>query len=352
MKNRRRVPAWLARTIASAIGVVVAFGIFELGLRQLVTSYGPPRPWVAADSIDARVITVRQLDEGIAESHYSIAGARLTGRLPVRDAITIVILGDSYVAAREVADVATMGAQLEDRARLSGIPLNVRQYGWRGASPAQYLLAAQDVIERWHPERVVVVLSNDDFSNSAPIDGPQLRVDAQGYAQVFGPDWTPLPDPVPGSSLRALVRLRGLQLSRRMPRWIRRLEAAPRPAVAAPSFDFTRPPTLPRAAVRSLANAFGSRLAIVYMAEVLVTGGERTDAAEDSLLAGCRFEHVRCASTRHAMLDARRRGIVAHGQPTGDPGLGHLNPAGHALVAEMIWQLVGREIRRTGATEN
>jgi hypothetical protein len=307
---------------------------------------------VAADLLEAPVITVRQLDEGIAESHYSSAGARLTGFPPIPSAPTIVILGDSYVAAREVGDAATMGSRIERRARQSGISLNVRQYGWRGASPAQYVLAAPEVIERWHPKHVVVVLSNDDFSNDAPIDGPQLRVDAQGYAEIFGPDWVPMPDSVRGSSVLALLRLRGRQLRQRMPRWIRRLEAAPTPGQAGPSFDFTRPPTLPRATVRSLARAYGDRLVIVYLGEVLVTTGDATDAAEDSVLAGCDFAHVRCASTRHALLEARSRGIIAHGQSTGDPGLGHLNPAGHAIVADVIWQLVGADASRIPKTED
>src|SRR5205085_1259816 len=130
-------------------------------------------------------VETRQIDEGIATAHFSTAGARLTGGSPLADAATAVVLGDSYVVAREVRDEATMGARLERMARADGVPLNVRQYGWRGAAPAQYLDAASDVLARWNPAVVMIALSTDDFDERALAGSfPRLRIDAAGDAQV------------------------------------------------------------------------------------------------------------------------------------------------------------------------
>ena len=70
-----------------------------------------------------------------------------------------MILGDSYVVAQAVADQETMGSRLERLARAEGDLINVRQYGWIGASPARYLTVARAVRERWAPRNVFIVLS-------------------------------------------------------------------------------------------------------------------------------------------------------------------------------------------------
>ena len=97
---------------------------------------------------------------------------------------------------------------------------------------------------------------------------------------------------------------------------------------------------LPRAAVHALAAKFGSRLAIVYLAEVRIAGDDSTSKIERSLLAACELENVRCRSTRQAMLAARSRGVIARGFFNTTPGNGHLNANGNALVGSEIWDLL------------
>src|SRR5205807_1128821 len=125
---------------------------------------------------------------GVALAHFTVTGARQTGNPLAEQSLTVVILGDSYVMAREVADDETMGAQLERTARANGLPVDVRQYGWTGASPAQYLYVARDVIARWHPRRVFVTLSDNDLDMNTLVEAlPRLRVDADGNARIVGP---------------------------------------------------------------------------------------------------------------------------------------------------------------------
>ena len=78
-----------------------------------------------------------------------------------------------------------MGAWVERLARNDLQPVNVRQYGWRGASPPQYLLAAHDVLARWNPTQVVIVLDGDDLG-ADPLNRrfPRMRILADDSVEI------------------------------------------------------------------------------------------------------------------------------------------------------------------------
>jgi hypothetical protein len=332
-----------------AAGVVVALGLVEIVLRILVTRAPMPLPRILADSFDAPVVASRQIDEGIATSHFSITGARLTGNPPVNAGATVVIVGDSYVVAREVSDRETMGADLERIARAQAFPLDVRQYGWTGASPARYLLAAPEVLERWHPLRVIIPMADNDLDfNAAELAWPLIRVAKTGTLRIVGPHVDPAFGSAPRSVIAMLARHRWTRLHDRAPSWARRIMkhqwTTAGPAESAGEID-TSPDSaelaaLPDAVVRALAEAYGSKLVLIYLAEVGVSGGDSVTGVERRFLDGCSAYHVTCASTRADMLDARRRGIVTRGAVTTVLGAGHLNARGHQLVAAEMWTLL------------
>lgn len=336
----------LLRIGSAAGGVVAALGLLEVVLRLVASPEQIPRPRILADSFDSPVVARRQLEEGVALAHFSAAGARMTGNPVAGQGVTVVILGDSYVMAREVADNETMGAQLERTARANSLPLDVRQYGWTGATPAQYLYVAHDVIDRWHPHRVIVVLSDNDLDNiTLAGEWPRLRVDASGNARVVGPPIdTITPGPYP-SSLSMLTRHRSATLKRRAPSWTRFWKGGQTVGSTPESVRDTAPPpdssefaALPGAVVRALAKSYGPSLTIIYMARVGVSGAVDPTPEENRLLDACRVTRVSCVSTREDMLQARRRGLIAHGGSTRAIGDGHLNPSGHGLVAAAMWK--------------
>lgn len=336
-----RLTLLLQRCAAFLAGVGAALLALEAVLRCFETPVGPPSPAIAADRLDLPSVARRQLEEGVAISHFSTAGARLTGRPAIAGAPAVVIVGDSYVVAREVGDTETMGAWLEASARVQGIPLNVRQYGWRGASPARYLEVARQVLARWDPIRVVVPLSHDDLDQTALLGAPpQVRVDPVGFAYAVDTlEPRQFGDP-PAFTVAALARLRYARLHLLPGRWERRLiRAAPVSAAPLDSSEQARQlEQLPSAVVRSLARAYGSRLTLVYIADVPLTGGDSTSAPERKMLAACREVGVMCLSTRAAMLAARHDGIVVRGFSTTEIGTGHLNAFGHRLVARLVWE--------------
>lgn len=332
-------------------GVVAALAVLEVALRPLATADLPPLAHPGADSFGGPIITSRQLEEGIAESHFSRAGARLTGNPVMAGAPLVVILGDSHVVAREVRDNETMGSWVERLARGERYSLNVRQYGWRGASPPQYLMVARDVLTRWHPAQVVVVLDGDDLGPD-PLNRkfPRMRIGKNDAVQLIrGPreDFVPNP-PHHRFTLATLARIRWRQVVERAPKSIR-----PYLTTVTESNGTTPPPALvaevPRVEVKALARAFGPNLLIVYTADVRAVGGEKTDAGEERLLTACAAQRVRCVSMRPMMLAARRAGYVVRGFSTTTLGVGHMNPKGHELVGREIWQSLRTAFSQTGS---
>ena len=335
-------------SLTTAAGIAAALGALELGLRFFASPELIPRPRILADSLNQPTVARRQIEEGVATAHFSTSGARLTGNPPAGHDVTVVILGDSYVLAREVADRQTMGSQLERIARANGVPLDVRQYGWSGASPAQYIYVAHDVIARWHPRRVMIPLSENDLDMSTLADAwPRLRVDRRGNARIVGPPMDTVTQAPHSSSLWMLAEHRWALLRRRAPSWARPRIGGQTDAAAADVVRDSIPPpdtpeldSLPGAVVRALAKAYGRNLTLVYMAEVGVGGGFTLTPAETRFLETCRVARVSCVSTRTDMLRARLSGIVAHGVSTRVPGNGHLNPAGHGVIAAAMWKVL------------
>ena len=332
----------LRSAILTASGIVAALAVLEVALRPLATADLPPLARPASDSLGSPVVTSRQIEEGIAESHFSSAGARLTGNPTIAGGQLIVILGDSHVVAREVTDVETMGSWVERLARRDHYSVNVRQYGWRGASPPQYLMVARDVMSHWHPAQVVVVLDGDDLGPD-PLNRtyPRMRIGRNDAVQLIR-------GPHEGYAPSATHHLFTLATLARI-RWQRVLERAPksvRPWLSTPgeSNGSTPAPALiaavPRAEVKALSRAFGPNLLIVYTADVRATGGGKTDPGEERLLTACAQQGVRCVSMRSMMLAARRAGYVVRGFSTTTLGVGHMNAKGHELVGREIWQLL------------
>ena len=335
----------MKNVLRSGVGVIAALCLLEVGLRPLATADLPPIARPSADAFSSPVITSRQLEEGIAEAHFSSAGARLTGNPVVAGGPVIVILGDSHVMAREIGDGQTMGAWVERLARNDSYFVNVRQYGWRGASPPQYLLVARDVIDRWNPAHVAVVLDGDDLGPD-PLNRrfPRMTIgrdDSVGIVRDPA-DATAAASAHHHFTLETLFRIRWQHILERSPKSVRYWLGAPLEQ-RGPVPDPLTIAAVPRAEVKALVRAFGSRLIVVYTADVRATGGEKTDPGEQRLLETCDEQRVRCVSMRAQMLAARRNGHVVRGFSTTTLGVGHLNGMGHELVGRAIWAAVREE---------
>jgi hypothetical protein len=340
------LPRWISPVVRSAAGVVAALVALEIALRSIATPGLPPLADIPHDALTAPSLVHRQVDEGVATSHYSIYGARLTGNPPLDSGVTAVILGDSYVVAEQVTDGNTMGARLEDIARGHGVPLDVRQYGWTAASPAQYLYVAPDVMKRWHPRRVFIVVASNDFDRSAlQYSAPRYRVGPDGSLHVIG-DRMPVSDTVAprGSVLLTMLRRRWGLVTGRLVRHAAAEHggaATPLPVVDRapnePEPDSAEYARAPAAVIRALSKAFGPALSVVYIADVGIHPDTVLEPEERRMLAACVRFSVDCVSTRDSMLAALARGEPSHGVGIRPYGGGHLNPSGHWIMARLMW---------------
>jgi len=93
-------------------------------------------------------------------SHYDVArGSKMR----------VAVVGDSYVAAFEVAPRSSLAGQLETR--LGEQHAEVYAFGIRGAPLSEYLQIARYVVAEYQPDVVVVVIVHNDFDESYRLAG-------------------------------------------------------------------------------------------------------------------------------------------------------------------------------------
>lgn len=324
--------------LATTAGVVFALLLGEVCLRpwagQLYRFDVVP---VSADRISAQTKTVRYYGEGIATSHFSPSRARLTGRAPIAGAPWIVIIGDSFVEALQLNDSETMGAVVERLAQASE-PVNVRQYGFPGASPPKYALEGANVLRLWNPKMVAVIANANGFRTAA-LDTHWTKAQIRGgnfLIEPVAPDRLTLPVrlwfAMRRSALFEIVSSRFvLDISPEIP-GLHSFHSTAEAAQEAPSNTEVLPMM-----VRLLKETYGDRLFLVYAAEPDLTSTQPEPEETETLLQ-CRIEGLRCASTgpslRNALLSLQYFGS---GFSNSTPEKGHYNANGHRLVGELIW---------------
>jgi hypothetical protein len=324
--------------LSTAAGVVFALLLSEISLRpwagQLYRFDVQP---LSADRIQSPTKIVRYYGEGIATSHFSPSRARLTGRVPVASAPWIVIMGDSFVEGLQINDSETMGAVVERLAPASD-PVNVRQYGWPGASPPKYVMEGPNVLRLWNPSMVAVIANANGFRTAA-LDTHWTKAQIRGdnfLIQPVSPDRLTLPVRVwfamRHSALFEVVTSRlVLDIAPEIP-GVHTFHSTAEAAQRTPS-DAEVLPMM----VRLLKETYGDRLFLVYAAEPSLTSTQPEPEETDTLLQ-CRMQGVRCASTgpflRDALLSLRYFGS---GFSNSAPEKGHYNARGHRLVGELIW---------------
>lgn len=331
-RARRRRSRW-----SMVAGVAAALFVANAVLAYFST--GVHRSWepIASDSVGGRVVTQRWYYEGVATSHFSAAHARLTGNPYLPGAPVGVILGDSYVEALQMDDASTMGSVIERTARREGQPLNIRQYGVSGASAARYVAEARDVVRRWQPAFVAVVLTEDDFAANAPFVGDyRLRLAADSTVTVTH-DSAALGPVAARSRSTAASFLEHVTLADKIVvRAARILESArgEGEGPAAPTTDSRAV----YASIRGLHAAYGARLLIVYVPTIAAVPSEDDSRSERAFLSACAAVDARCISAGETLRrDRALHHRVSRGFSNSAPGTGHLNATGAALVGSLIW---------------
>ncbi len=322
------------RVSPTMVGIAFALVLFGLPLRPYP---GHPRP-VQEDRVDGPLFTFFYYGEGLAISHFSPSRARLTSSAVLPDAPYVVIVGDSYVEAWQVSDEQTMGSVLEREARRRGQPLNVRQYGWSGDSPAHYVLIASELQRLWKPRLVCAILNADDFTPAALKNHwAEMTLHADGPPTI-----TPV-DRGEGGELRAIASalmghsgLIDTVIERLYLDILPTLDST-KSAGLSRSVEDIEDPRIVDATVEALKRAYGDSLLIVLVQNPAITGGNASTKLESLLRQSCAARTVDCIATRQAfaaLRDTKQR--FGFGFANTLPQAGHINADGHRLIAELI----------------
>src|SRR5215471_1611306 len=276
-----------ARLLTTLAGALVALTAFELALRPFTGTF--PHP-----GFDE----VRQYAEGTSVARYARPADprpltwRITGNEWVDRAPTIVIIGDSYMAARHVPDQATMGSLIERWSRAEGLPLNIRQYGIPSGAAPTFAGFADRLLARWSPEHVVVVITSNDLGPDPLLASVywRMRIAADGSAELVevprqtaasssGTFWTSFDGFWRRSSLAEVLTLRWnhLKTSHGLAPSSKTLPTPPEWQVA----------LVPQASISLLKRAYGSRLLIVFLAEISMRSSRAPTRAELELERAC-----------------------------------------------------------------
>ncbi|MEO1401470.1 MAG: hypothetical protein AAFV72_09535 [Cyanobacteria bacterium J06635_1] len=158
----------LRTLIKATSSFLLALLLWEAILRNLVES-SPGTKTHPALGVIKKLGTSLQTQEGIARARFNSLGMRHPEIQPKQlNEYRVLVLGDSYTLAEQVADQQTFTALTESTLAKpflnSGRQIQVINAGKPGASPANYLHAAEFYNSKIHPDSVVVQLVPSDFS--------------------------------------------------------------------------------------------------------------------------------------------------------------------------------------------
>lgn len=351
------------RTLATVLGIVVALLACEFALRPFAAGLAnlpiPSKDYRPLNNFSAPNLESRRYEEGFAVSHFAPDGARLTGQPALGDAPVGLILGDSFVEATQVDDLATLGAVFERLSRSQGKRFNVRQYGWRAAGIPTYLAVADRMQSEWHPSWVTIILNKNDLGAYGLQSGHyyHMKIQSDESYQLTEIERT-------ATNLEALLGRvgvtaydvrRSLEASTLAFLSVQRLQLIasnsdtqqPAPAKSAEEIhseaakERTEDEVATRVSIHALKAAYGDHLLIIYLPDIDLAAKSEPDERESYLLEVCSEMRVTCSSLREAMLNERDNNHrLARGFSNTTLGEGHLNEDGHRLVGSEIWRLV------------
>jgi hypothetical protein len=283
---------------------------------------------------------IRNFREGMATAHFLASGLRLTGNPQIQGAPSVLIVGDSHVEAFQVADDQTMGSALERRLRAEGKAWNALQYGWSGADGPDYVYSAPMLLEKFPTEHIFLIMNDGDFRSLAGEEARLVEHDRTEVAEPLTPGTLPGRAPSYGGRLARKMKESGLVYGAALrfqmdlkPQFTEHKASAQEGMVAAaPSSE----DTIERI-VRGLQQAYGDKLYILYTPSQPFSADAAAEPQERSLLTECEQKHMACRSLRTRMVHEL---LVNHnlvrGFPDSAPGVGHLNPRGHEIVADEL----------------
>lgn len=267
--------------------------------------------------------------EGNAVSHWR-DGVRVAASS--HGAKRVLVLGDSYTAAQHVADDETFSFLAERQLRQAQVDVTLLNAGVPGTNLADHVEDGPALARKHAVTWSLVVFTDDDLGPASWTKSGTHFVREQGSVRVRRPA-------AAGSASKdALkpIRLHSAAVQNAYLQYKGFLEMAKgwHPFRATPP-PRKPPPTkhYPVADALKLADSvFAGRVTFVHLG----VGGSAVTPLERQFRAACAELNLHCMTTREAFVELRRSGKVPQGFPNTGWDVGHLNPWGHRVVAEVI----------------
>ncbi len=290
--------------------------------------------------------TSRGFLEGFALSRWTAHGARGSG-VPTNGVAPIMIVGDSFVEARQVEDAELISARLQETLCSNSIPNGVISLGHSGDSMAEYVRDAPLVQGWFQPTWTVVVLDRGDFSEAMdPARSAHfVQEGASGGELVLK---TRPPHRAMAGRLGALYYGLLNHSSLCKLAWIRTHALLKWWKTEPPLFNASTHATAPKggeppprpptgAQLQALKNAYHGRLTILYRSPDCAPGAracqEPLDLQVEQEARALGISFVSLADSYPAAL---ARGEMPTGFPNTAPFVGHWNRVGHRIAAEAV----------------
>jgi hypothetical protein len=264
----------------------------------------------------------------------------------------LLLLGDSFTEALEVFGKDTYPRIVESALASEGVPVTVINTARNGASPASYLHLAEYYKRTFEPDQIVIQLSAQDFASDLlnPNRNFYLEKTPTGYRTVFNESFRSA-DPIVqrhpwiGNVLEVpVLRLAGDTVSK----YAARRAAGPQPSAELgtpdePEFDQAALDWTVDALAREYPNAI-----ITFVPEPDYFGDPlRKTKLERAVEVAVRRNGLTFVDPRDSFVQAYTRDhVVATGFANTIPGRGHLNRAGHRMLAAELIPIIRERFAR------
>lgn len=284
-----------------------------------------------------------QGQEGFARTVLNELGMRqppLTAKEPGVE--RILVLGDSFTQAIQVSDQAMFTRQLQERL---GDRSEVINDGRSGTSPAYYLAQAEFNKETFEPDWVIIQLNQGDFTTD-PFDSQTnfYFVKTETGFELKKNEAYVSSNPIT-SRFAQFQKMLNFSVARVLVERLAKLEARPAKTPPQPSATEAAEQLKTQGAlitwvVCELKEHY-PKLILLYIPTIDYFGDQAQSSVELQLTQAARAKGVPFVSVHQDYIDAfqtDRR--VAHGFDNTQPGLGHINALGHALLAERLAEMM------------
>ncbi|MEB3221684.1 MAG: hypothetical protein VKS61_06355 [Candidatus Sericytochromatia bacterium] len=326
---------------------LLAWGCAELLMRVTLAS----NPGYRLDPVRGlayRAGTLVQGTEGYCVTHINADGYRgPDASPPLAGEVRVLAVGDSYTEAFQVRDEETYVGLLQHHlARHTQRPVRVINGGASGGNPPEYVQLAGHFQQRFQPTWTVLQLTDSDFTE------PELTASEHRFRLVATPAGFETASNAGTRARHDLLQrfpllgvFTGFATGRVAITHLKRLQEAPAPTTAAaPSAVAAPQPLVTRALpwlARELARRY-PRAVVLYLPTLAAHPGRQAETQLERLATG----HLRGAGIPVINMRADFEDFEAYsrqrvqGFDNTEPGVGHLNAYGHALVARRLVQFL------------